>query len=330
MTSHRVSEIILLILVVFTIQFPQSAESQSPRKVTFGISATNVNYLPFFVALQKGFYREEGIDLQVIYMASTLTSKTVLTGDVDYSGAVSGVVGAAVQGQPLKVVMFTVARPLLFLISKKEITQPQQLKGKTIAGSTPGASATLLATQALRHFGLEPGRDVAIMPMGGSAAGRYAILESGAVDASVLSVPENIIAQEKGFRELLFFGDIIELPQTGIGASDKKIRENPDEVYRMIRATLRGIMFVWDKRNDEETIGIIMKHWKIKERKMAEEMFRHVTRVLTKDASVKPESVQRLIDLARENAKVSKPVSLTEVVNFTFTDRARHDLMATK
>jgi NitT/TauT family transport system substrate-binding protein len=328
--ASYLAKLILWKLAALAICFPQIAESQSLKKVTFGISATNVNYLPFFVALQKGFYREEGIDLQVIYMASTLTSKTVLTGDVDYSGAVSGVVGAAVQGQPLKVVMFTVARPLLFLISKKEITQPQQLKGKTIAGSTPGASATLLATQALRHFGLEPGRDVAIMPMGGSAAGRYAILESGAVDASVLSVPENIIAQDRGFRELLFFGDIIELPQTGIGASDKKIRENPDEVYRMIRATLRGIMFVWDKRNYEETIGIIMKHWKIKERNMAEEMFRHVTRVLTKDASVKPESVQLLIDLARENAKVSRPVSLAEVVNFSFSDRARKDLMATQ
>ncbi|MET0499885.1 MAG: ABC transporter substrate-binding protein [Candidatus Binatia bacterium] len=330
MTSHRVTKLILGIVVLVALFFSQPARSQSLKKVTLAISATNVNYLPFFVALQKGFYRDEGIDLQVIYMPSTLTSKTVLTGDVDYSGAVSGVVGAAVTGQPLKVVMFTVARPLLFLISRKEISEPQQLKGKKIAGSTPGASATLLATQALKHFGLEPGRDVAIMPMGGSAAGRYAILESGVVDASVLSVPENIIAQEKGFRELLFIGDIVELPQTGIGASDKKIRENPDEIYRMIRATLRGILFVWDKQNYEETIGIIMKHWKIKDRKMAEGMFRHLTRVLTKDASVKPESVQVLIDLARENAKVSKPVSVAEVVDFSFTDRARKDLAVTQ
>jgi NitT/TauT family transport system substrate-binding protein len=330
MTSHRVTKLILGIVVLVALFFSQPARSQSLKKVTLAISATNVNYLPFFVALQKGFYRDEGIDLQVIYMPSTLTSKTVLTGDVDYSGAVSGVVGAAVTGQPLKVVMFTVARPLLFLISRKEISEPQQLKGKKIAGSTPGASATLLATQALKHFGLEPGRDVAIMPMGGSAAGRYAILESGVVDASVLSVPENIIAQEKGFRELLFIGDIVELPQTGIGASDKKISENPDEIYRMIRATLRGILFVWDKQNYEETIGIIMKHWKIKDRKMAEGMFRHLTRVLTKDASVKPESVQVLIDLARENAKVSKPVSVAEVVDFSFTDRARKDLAVTQ
>jgi NitT/TauT family transport system substrate-binding protein len=330
MTSRWPSTLLLLLFIVAVLLFPQSAQSQSLKRVTLGISATNVNYLPFFVALQKGFYREEGIDLQVIYMASTLTSKTVLSGDVDYSGAVSGVVGAAVRGQPIKVVMFTVARPLLFLISKKEITEAKQLKGKKIAGSTPGASATLLAAQALRHFGLEPGRDVAIMPMGGSAAGRYAILESGVVDASVLSVPENIIAQDRGFRELLFLGDIIELPQTGIGTSDKKIRENPDEVYRLIRATLRGMTFVWDKRNYEEVIDIIMKHWKIEKRKMAEEMFRHVTRVLTRDASVRPESVQRLIDITRENAGVSRPVSPAEVVDFSFTEKARKSLMPSK
>jgi NitT/TauT family transport system substrate-binding protein len=135
MTLRLGSSLLFSFLLAISFFSSQPAESQSLKKVTIGISATNVNYLPFFVALRKGFYRDEGIDLQVIYMASTLTSKTVLTGDVDYSGAVSGVVGAAVQGHPIKVVMFTVARPLLFLISKKDITQPQQLKGKKLRGA---------------------------------------------------------------------------------------------------------------------------------------------------------------------------------------------------
>lgn len=306
--------------------FPRPAEAQNLKKVRLGISATNVNYLPFFAAHQKGFYRAEGIDLEIIYMPSTLISTAMLSGDVDYSGAASGVIGAAVRGQPVKILLFTVARPLLFLMSKTEITEPLQLKGKKIAGSTPGATATLLASQALRHFGLEPGRDVSIMPMGGTAAGRFAILESGVVDASVLSVPENIFAQEKGFRELLFFGDIIELPQTGIGTSEKKIRENPDEIHRVVRATLRGLVYVWDKNNREATIEIIMKHWKISSRKMAEEMLRHVMRVLTKDATVKAESAQLLVDLARENAKVSKTVTIAEVADFSFLDKARKEL----
>jgi ABC-type nitrate/sulfonate/bicarbonate transport system substrate-binding protein len=162
--------------------------------------------------------------------------------------------------------------------------------------------------------------------MGGSAAGRYAVLENGVVDASFLSVPENIIALEKGYNELVFAGDVVEFPQNGFGTSEKKIRGNPDEVYRMVRATLRGLQFVWDRNNREAVTAVLMKQWKMSDAKMANEMFDQVTRVLTKDAYVKPESVQVLIDLARENAKVTKPVSVADVVDYSFVDKARKEL----
>jgi NitT/TauT family transport system substrate-binding protein len=230
----------------------------------------------------------------------------------------------------MKVLLFTVSKPLLVLVSKKEIKDPKQLKGKKIAGSSPGGSATLIAEKVLRHYGLEPGRDVSVLPMGGSAASRYAVLEANVVDASFLSVPENIIAVEKGYNELIFAGDIVEFPQNGFGTSEKKIRENPDEVYRMVRATLRGLQFVWDKANQEAVTNILMKQWKVNDRKMAGEMARQVNRVLTKDATVKPESVQVLIDLARESAKISKPVTVAQVVDFSFVEKARRELGLSK
>ncbi len=295
-----------------------------------GSSSTNVSFLAIYAAYHRGFFKDEGIDLEIIYMPANLASTAVLSGDIDYNGAVTGTIGAAVRGQPMKVLLFTVARPLLFLMSKKEIKEPKQLRGKKIAGSSPGGSATLLVNQILKHFGLEPGKDVSVLPMGGSAAGRYAVLESGVVDASFLSVPENIIAQEKGYNELIFAGDIIEFPQNGFGTSEKRIRENPDEVYRMVRATLRGLQFVWDKNNEEAVTNILMKQWKVNDRKMAAEMSRHVSRVLTKDAYVKPESVQVLIDLARDSAKVTKPVTVADVVDYSFLDKARKKLGITK
>jgi NitT/TauT family transport system substrate-binding protein len=301
-------------------------EAQTLKKVRLGSSSTNVSFLAIYTALHRGFYKEEGIDLELIYMAANLTSAAVLSGDLDYSAAVTGLIGGAVRGQPMKVLLFTVERPLLFLISKKEIQDPKQLLGKKIAGSSPGGSATLLAYRVLRHFGLEPGRDVAVLPMGGSAAGRFAVLESGVVDASLLSVPESIIALEKGYRELIFLGDIVKFAQNGFGTSEKKIRENPDEVYRMVRATLRGLQFVWDKNNQEAVTDIMMKQWKVNDRKMAAEMSKQVTRVLTKDASVNPEAVQVLIDTQRENAKVTKPVSVADVVDYSFLEKARKEL----
>lgn len=317
----------LAALALFTVLlFSSEADAQAPKKVRMGSSSTNVSFLAIYAALHRGFFREEGLDLEIIFMPANLASTAVLNGDLDYNGAVTGTIGAAVHGQPMKVLLFTVSKPLLFLVSKKEITDPKQLRGKKIAGSSPGGSATLIAEKVLRHYGLEPGRDVALLPMGGSAASRYAVLESGVVDASFLSVPENIVAAQKGYNELIFAGDVVEFPQNGFGTSEKKIRENPDEVYRMVRATLRGLQFVWDKANQEAVTNILMKQWRVNDRKMAGEMARQVNRVLTKDATVKIESVQVLVDLARESAKISRPVAAAQVVDYSFVDKARKEL----
>jgi NitT/TauT family transport system substrate-binding protein len=320
----------LVALLSFVAFHSPASHAQTLKKVRLGSSSTNVSFLAIYTALHRGFYKDEGIDLELIYMAANLTSAAVLSGDLDYSAAVTGLIGGAVRGQPMKVLLFTVERPLLFLVTNKEIQEPKQLLGKKIAGSSPGGSATLLAYQVLRHFGLEPGRDVAVLPMGGSAAGRFAVLESGVVDAALLSVPENIIALEKGYKELIFLGDIVKFAQNGFGTSEKKIRENPDEVYRMVRATLRGLQFVWDKNNQDAVTDIMMKQWKVNDRKMAAEMSKQVVRVLTKDASVSPEAVQVLIDTQRENAKVTKPISVADVVDYSFLDKARKELGMTK
>jgi ABC-type nitrate/sulfonate/bicarbonate transport system substrate-binding protein len=322
-----VLNVVIITVGLFT---APSSHAQTLKRIRMGSSSTNVSFLAIYTALHRGYFKDEGFDLEIIYMAANLTSSAVMTGDLDYSAAVTGLIGGAVRGQPMKVLLFTVERPLLFLMSKKEITDPYQLKGKKIAGSSPGGSATLLGYRALRHFNLEPGRDVSVLPMGGSAASRFAVLESGVVDASLLSVPENIIALEKGYNELIFIGDIVQFAQNGFGTSEKKIKENSDEVYRMVRATLRGLQFVWDKNNREAVTDIMMKQWKVNDRKMAAEMSKHVSRVLTKDARVSAESVQVLIDSQRENAKVTRPVKVADVVDHSFVEKARRELGFTK
>ena len=324
---------LLVVTAIFLVVVELCADAalaQPSRKIRLSLSSTTVALLPTFAAYDKGFFRDEGFDVELIHMPATLASTALMTGDLDYNGAVSGVISAAVQGRPVRCVVFAVARPLMFLMSKKEIKDARDLKGKKVAGSTPGASATLLAVQALRHVGLEPGRDVSILPMGGTASARLAVLESGAVDASLLSVPENVIAREKGYNELLFLGDVVEFAQSGFGTTEKRIKEHPDEVYRMVRAQLRSVTFLLDKSRQSEIVEMIMKRWKLSDRKMAEAIFQDVARVLAKDAVVSPAAVQTLIDLARESAKVTRPIRIEEVVDSSFVDRARKELGLTK
>src|SRR4051794_35880560 len=165
MKTRRSTLAALTIFFLLSLTLGESTVSAQPalKKVRMGSSSTNVSYLALYTAYHRGFFKDEGIDLEIVYMAANLASTAVLNGDLDYNGAVTGTIGAAVHGQPMKVLLFTVARPLLFLMSKKEIKDPKQLRGKKISSSSPGGSATLIANQVLKQFGLEPGRDVFVL-----------------------------------------------------------------------------------------------------------------------------------------------------------------------
>ena len=323
----RVAAALLTVMLAFLLSLLGTADAQTTlKKVRLALPTKTASFLAFYVAHRKGFYRDEGIELEPIIMQPSLASTAVLTGDLDYNGAVTGVIGAAVSGRPMKAVLFTVARPLQYLMSKNDIKDVRELKGKKIAGSSPGGTVTFLTKLVLKNVGLDSERDVLLNPMGGTGASRLAALESGVVDAVILESPDNFVAQRKGFRELIFFGDQVEFPQNGFGTSEKKLKENPDEVYRMVRATLRGLAFSWDKKNHDQLIEIIMREMKPISSSLANESLEQVMRVITKDGTVKPESIQVLIDLVRENAKVTRPVTVSQVVDFAFLERAQKEL----
>lgn len=155
---------------------------------------------------------------------------------------------------------------------------------------------------------------------------RLGALDSGIVDAALLGVPENILALDKGYRELLFLGDAVTFPQNGFGALVKKIQDSPDEVYGMVWATLRGLIFSFDPPNRDEVLNIVIKQWKLSDRHLAEEMLKFFRRGVSRDMSLKPEGVQLMIDLARRDANVSQPFTVAQVTDFSFLDKARREL----
>jgi NitT/TauT family transport system substrate-binding protein len=308
-----------------------AAPAQTPlKKLRLGIAATSVGFLPIYAAHQKGFYKDEGIDLEIILMSLAAANNAFFKGEIEYSAGLTGLALAATRNYPAKILIFTIVKPLQSFVSRKDIKEPRDLKGKKVAGSSPGGSATILAYQALKHFGLEAGKDVQVLPMGGSGAGRLAVLEQGVVDAALLSVPENIIAVNKGYNELIFLGDVVNFPQNGFGASVARIQQQPDEVYRMVRATLRGLQFVTDEANREQARDIMMKQWRVSDQKLAAEMLGYLKRGLAKDAVISPQAVQYFIDLTRETSNVAQSISSAQVVDFSFLEKARRDLASVR
>jgi ABC-type nitrate/sulfonate/bicarbonate transport system substrate-binding protein len=125
---------------------------------------------------------------------------------------------------------------------------------------------------------------------------------------------------------LIFLGDVVTFPQNGIGASVARIQQQPDEVYRMVRATLRGLRFLTDDANRDQARDIMMKQWRISDTKLAGEMLGYLNRGLAKDAVITTEAVQYFVDLTRETSNVTQPISAGQVADFSFLEKARKDL----
>src|SRR6185503_9519919 len=307
----------LTVLCAASIAPPTARAQSNLKKIRLGIAATSVGFLPIYAAYHRGFFKDEGIDLEIILMSLAAANNAFVKGEIDYSAGLTGLALAAVRNYPAKILIFTVAKPLQSFMSRREIKEPRDLRGKKVAVSSPGGSATILAYQALRHFGLDPGKDVQVLSRVGYGAGRLAVLEQGVVDASLLSVPENFIAQHKGYNELIFLGDVITFPQNGFGTSAARIQQQPDEVYRMVRATLRGLLFVTDDSQLDAVREIMMKQWRVSDAKLAAEMIGYLKRGLAKDAVIGSEAVQYFIDLTRETSNVSPTITAAQVVDFS-------------
>jgi len=316
----------VLVFIISTL--PRNLGAQPVlKKVRLGIQSNNIGFLPFYLAYHKGFYRDQGIDFEAIFMSTAAVNTAFVRGDIDYSAAINGIIQTIVRGNAAKILACAIDRPLISLISRKEIRNGQDLRGKKIGGSTPGGTATLMADAALKHLGLQAGRDVTVVPL---RTNRLTALESGAVDAALLGVPENVFAVDKGYNETLFVGDIVNFPQNCIGTAAKKIQDSPDEVYGMVRAALRAYNFILEPRNRDDVESIIIKQWRLADRRIAAEMLRQFNRGAARDMMAKQEGMQLMIDLVREDSKVAQLYTIPQVVDYSFLEKARRDLVGSR
>src|SRR5687768_7009522 len=135
-------------------------------RVRFAYPAKSLNYLPITMGRNKGIFQAEGIDLQMILVASTIQVAALTTGDINFSGAQSQVMAGAARGLPVKVVGFLTIKPSFWLMAKPEIRSIAEPKGKIVGITAIGSSTDTLARFLLTKNGLTPDRDVALIGTG--------------------------------------------------------------------------------------------------------------------------------------------------------------------
>jgi ABC-type nitrate/sulfonate/bicarbonate transport system substrate-binding protein len=268
---------------------------------------------PTVVAQQKGFYRDEGLEIERVQMQPAIAVKALVSGDVDYLLAWGSAVRAAVTGVPIKAVVGMSARPLHVLIARPGINTPKDLRGKTIGVDSVAGTVDYLTRVAVRHFGMEPERDVKIIVTGESPT-RLAALRSGSIDATPIDVAFAVKAEDEGFKRLIFLGDIIEMPLSGIAVLDKKLHNEREQVKKMIRATLRGTHFM--KQNRAQTVQLLAEYLRITPSQAAKAYDTSINS-FTDDGLISDNAVNIDVQLTKERLKIAKEIPLSQLVDWS-------------
>jgi NitT/TauT family transport system substrate-binding protein len=263
--------------------------------------------------MRKGFYKDEGIEVDKIQMQPAIGVKALMSGDVDYLLAWGSALRAAVSGVPIKAVLGFAGRPLHVLIARPEIKSPKDLKGKIIGVDSVAGTVDYLSRVAVRHFGFEPDRDVKIIVTGESPT-RLAALRAGAIDATPIDVAFAVKAEDEGFKRLVYLGDLIELPLSGIAVMEQKLQTQRDQVRRVVRAGVRGLRFM--KQNRNETVQMLSDYLRITPSQSARAYDASINS-FTDDGIISDKGVLLDVQLTKERLKLTKDIPLSQLVDWS-------------
>ena len=305
-----------ILLVILSLYAP--AISAQEKVIVSHTTRGSLSIGPLLYGIERGFYRDEGIDLLYVSIRADLGIKTLITGDVDYLYSVGTIIRGAVLGLPVKTLSFDFAKVMHFLMARPEITSAARLKGKRVGVSSFGATGDLAARVALQSIGLDPSRDVTIVTLGSDTL-RYAALQAGTVHATHMPLPFNIQMKKDGYRELFYAGKVLHRPLTGLATTTDKIKKNPRQVQRMVRAFLRTTRSLKSERNEFLAFAQI-KFGFTKE--VVEEAYKVMVDALSNDGIVEDSVLQSAIDEAKAVAHVAKPVTHADVADYSFLREA--------
>ena len=298
-----------------------SAPACGADRVRIALPGNSMGYLPLIVAIHRGFFKEEGLDLELIRLVPTVAHNALLLNEVQYHGLADSGLRLAARGAPLKAIFYGADRPMYYLVGKKELRTVAELKGKKIGVSTFGGTSDLSARLLLKQHGIDE-KNTTLLQFG-SEGTRVGALKAGAADAIIVPVPAVAILKQEGYNELAFVGDAVDFASNGYTTTEKRIKENTQEVKKVVRSIYRGLRFA--KENPEETIKVIEKEWKIKA-DIARGSYDAIIKALNEDGIIGEKQLSIHFDLIRGTEKDIGDIPVDKVVDFRLLREVRREL----
>jgi ABC-type nitrate/sulfonate/bicarbonate transport system substrate-binding protein len=282
------------------------------EKINFVLPSVAGVFIPHILAKQKGFFAEEGFEVEMPVMRSNLVTAAIASGEADYTGMFGPAVRDALSGVPGRVVGAVVDKSTRWFVSTPGITSVEQLRGKAVAVSTIGSGPYNSGVLAFEHFGIDPHSEVTWYAAG-TPAERLLAVQQGAAQASIFSGSEVPRAEALGLVRLLNLNDVVPLPESGVTTSITKLDTQQPQVKRVLRAMVRALQYT--KNDREGTLPVFMDFLSIT-REEAEEAYDTSVYAYSDDGTVSERTLRFTIEAEKQQLKITRDVPQVEIADF--------------
>ena len=275
-------------LVNSMIMFCGSFTVAHSQPVRGAFPSPSVQILPMMVAQERGFYKRESLDLELIFVRGASTAvQALIANQIQFIFSIGPQMPAVWDGNDIMLLAQQVGRPTFSMVVTPDIQKISDLKGKKI-GVTFGGS-TAAGTKALLELNkINPDKDVEYIGLPGNEP-KIAAMKQGIISAALLAPPADYLAMKAGLKRLVSLADIFkDTAFTGLAANRKTISENPQMVKRMVRAIVRSVLHTRD--NPEDAMQVLTKRLGL-DREAAQDAYQMI-----KDALV-PVPTEKGVDL---------------------------------
>ena len=287
---------------------PIRAAERPLQKVNVAFSSISGNMAPLWVTQDKGFFRKNGLDVQVILIESgTTTAQALVAGDISFATlAGPAVIQSNLRGADAVMIAGIVNTLTFQLFTEKGITRPDQFKGKSVGVTRYGSATDFAMRYALDKYGLDTSKDVTILQLGNVPA-LLAAMEAGKIQGAMLSAPTSLRAKKMGFpmlADLQMLG--LEYQHTSVATSRALIKSRPDLARDFMRAYVEGIHYA--KTNRKETLEVLAKYLRTDDKEVLDDTYESIVQTLVPE---KPYPTQKGVQIILRELGAKDPAART-------------------
>ena len=313
----------LLWIVVLSSPANQTFSQTPLQKVTLSYSSSGITSIEFFIAKEKTFFQEEGLESLLIQMSANTAIAAGVTGELTGLSSIGSAIRAIQRGAPLRVVSVSLRRPIFWLVSRPEYRSVKDLKGKVLATATIGGSQHTAAKKMISLGGVDPDKDLTTIA-GGEESRHLQGLVSNTVQVAAISPPWVLLARDKYKMNVLDTAvDKYASIQNGLAVGMKTLQEKPDLVKKLLRAKSKAARYF--EQNERGVSEMLAKMWNT-DLATAMESYRLSKPAFTVTGIPTEEEIKEYLILDAQILKLPQPVAPSSVFDFTIQREVNKEL----